>query len=69
MPFAQAARAYFLAGGEPEWFADWQACPQGPKRPLARLRLQARFLSEPARLALERLSVAAGPIPEEVLDA
>lgn len=67
--FPEAARAYFWAGGQPEWIPEWLACPQGPQRPLAQLRLQARLLSEPARLALERLSVAMGTIPEEVLDA
>ncbi|WP_241374110.1 hypothetical protein [Thermus arciformis] len=69
VPFPEGARAYFHAGGQPEWIPDWLACPQGPKRPLAQLRLQTRLLSEPARLALERLSVAPGRIPEEVLDA
>lgn len=67
--FPEAAQAYFLAGGQPEWIPDWQACPRNPKRPLAQLRLQTRLLSEPARLSLERLSVASGPIPEEVMDA
>lgn len=69
VPFPEAARAYLLAGGEPEWIPEWRACPEGPRRPLAQLRLQTRFLSEPARLALERLSVHPGRIPEEVLDA
>ena len=69
LDFFEAARAYFWAGGQPEWIPEWLACPQGPQRPLAQLRLQARLLSEPARLALERLSVAMGTIPEEVLDA
>jgi len=69
LPFAEAAQAYVLAGGEPEWIPEWRACPQGPRRPLAQLRLQARFLSEAARFALERLSVMPGAIPEEALDA
>jgi len=69
VPFAEAAQAYFLAGGQPEWIPEWRACPESPKRPLAQLRLQARFLSEPARLALERLSAVPGVIPQEVLDA
>ncbi|WP_022797465.1 hypothetical protein [Thermus islandicus] len=69
VPFPEAARAYLFAGGEPEWIPEWRACPEGPRRPLAQLRLQTRFLSEPARLALERLSVHPGRIPEEVLDA
>ncbi len=69
VPFAEAAQAYFLAGGQPEWIPEWRACPESPKRPLAQLRLQTRFLSEPARLALERLSAVPGVIPQEVLDA
>jgi hypothetical protein len=69
LPFAEAAQAYVLAGGEPEWIPEWRACSQGPRRPLAQLRLQARFLSEAARFALERLSVMPGAIPEEALDA
>jgi len=69
VPFAEAAQAYFLAGGQPEWIPEWRACPESPRRPLAQLRLQTRFLSEPARLALERLSAVPGVIPQEVLDA
>jgi len=69
LPFAEAARVYVQAGGEPEWIPDWRACPEGPKRSLAQLRLQTRFLSEGARFALERLSVVPGRIPEEALDA
>ncbi len=69
LPFAEAARAYVLAGGEPEWIPEWRACPEGPKRPLAQLRLQTRFLSEAGRFALERLSVVPGAIPEEALEA
>lgn len=69
LPFQEAARAYFGAGGQPEWIPEWLACSAFPQRPLAQLRLQARYLSEPARLALERLSVTYGTIPEEVLDA
>ncbi|WP_243028060.1 hypothetical protein [Thermus albus] len=67
--FPQAARAYFLAGGQPEWIPEWLASSNLPQRLLAQLRLQARWLSEPARVALEWLSVAPGPIPEQVLDA
>ncbi|WP_243093312.1 hypothetical protein [Thermus thalpophilus] len=67
--FQEAARAYFLSGGQPEWIPEWRVCAGFPQRLLAQLRLQARLLSEPARLALERLSVAPGLIPEEVLDA
>ncbi|WP_243089343.1 hypothetical protein [Thermus neutrinimicus] len=67
--FQQAARAYFLAGGQPEWIPEWLVSASFPQRLLAQLRLQARWLSEPARVALERLSVAFGPIPEQVLDA
>lgn len=68
-PFQVAARAYFGAGGQPEWIPEWLSCSAFPQRLLAQLRLQARYLSEPARLALERLSVTYGAIPEEVLDA
>ncbi len=67
--FQQAAGAYFLAGGQPEWIPEWLACTTSPQRPLAQLRLKARWLSEPARVALERLSVVSGLIPEQVLDA
>ena len=67
--FQQAAGAYFLAGGQPEWIPEWLACATSPQRPLAQLRLKARWLSEPARVALERLSVVSGLIPEQVLDA
>lgn len=67
--FPEAARAYFMAGGQPEWIPEWLACPGPPQRPLAQLRLRARWLSEPARVALERLSVASGTISEGVLDA
>ncbi|TFU15747.1 hypothetical protein E0489_08325 [Thermus tengchongensis] len=67
--FQQAARAYFLAGGQPEWIPEWLASAGCPQRLLAQLRLQSRWLSEPARVALERLSVALGPIPEQALDA
>ncbi|WP_243030829.1 hypothetical protein [Thermus altitudinis] len=69
IPFQEAARAYFGAGGQPEWMPEWLSCSALPQRPLAQLRLQMCYLSEAARLALERLSVTQGAIPEEVLDA
>ncbi|MDW8358676.1 hypothetical protein [Thermus sp.] len=69
LPSLEAARIYFLSGGQPEWMADWLACADLPQRPLAQLRLQARWLSEPARMALERLSVVGGSLPEPVLEA
>ncbi|WP_229906117.1 hypothetical protein [Thermus composti] len=69
LPFSQAAGAYFLSGGQPEWLPEFLSAPKTPRRPLAQLELFARLLPKPAREALERLAQVPGFFSREVAEA
>ena len=69
LAFAEAARVYLEAGGEPEHMRELLAAPGLPHRVLAQIRLRTRWLSQEARLALERASVHGGVFTEAVLEA
>ncbi|GAA6757716.1 hypothetical protein [Thermus oshimai] len=69
LSFSQAGRIYLEGGGEPEALRELLQAPGIPQRTLAQLRFRARYLSRPAREALERLAIQPGPIPEPLLQA
>ncbi|WP_337845291.1 hypothetical protein [Thermus sp.] len=69
LPFHEAGRIYLEGGGEPEAMRELLQAPGLPQRTLAQLKLRARYLSQPAREALERLSIQPGPIPQALLQA
>lgn len=69
LSFLEAGRIYLEGGGEPEAMRELLQTPGLPQRTLAQLRLRARYLSQPAREALERLSIQPGPIPQALLQA
>lgn len=69
LSFPEGGRIYLEGGGEPEAIRELLQAPGIPQRTLAQLRLRARYLSQPAREALERLSIQPGPIPEPLLQA
>lgn len=74
LPFEEAARTYLASGGHANYLRQLgqlisgeQGTPPVPQRIRAAYLLEARELSDEAKLALERLSVLPGPYPPALL--
>jgi len=76
LPFTEAARVYLAAGGQPGHIAELLSLRPAtgfgkrlplPQRVRAVYQRESRFLSLDARIALERLSVHPGTLPNELL--